>query len=382
MAAATHRVAIRSGVEAREAGVEYPTRRSRPDGAARGTMQPASPKIPHRRRWTLALVTAALGGITAAGWQYFRTSPEDARLAAIQSTVAWAARGDSNALEQLHRMTSADIPGLCQLIVPTDPTPFERRISQWRGLVPAALRRILPDPATKERESALARRAVVSIREWGSHLATAVRAECAGSSSGNLSDSYGILGSAAYRIAQTPAQYSDPDTIAALVVGVTNSSPWIRLYSVQALGSIGPLASNALPVLRRRRKDSGRTVSQHVAHAIFRISGHRREALDILFSSLGATDIEVLKAAVANLARICPGVAEKLPSTMDLLANNADHGQPVRGLPGGGEPGGPMARSYLESLASDADPEIATAAEQAVRRLLGVDNPDNRAGSR
>jgi len=345
-------------------------------------MQPASPKIPHRRRWTLALGTAALIGIAAVGSQSFRPSPGDTRLAAIQSTIAWAARGDSNALEQLRRMAPADIPELCQLIVPTDPTPFERKISQWRGRTPALLRRLLPDPATKERESALARRAMISIREWGPHLATAVRAECAGSSSGNLSDSYGILGSAAYRIAQAPAQYSDPDTIAALIGGVTNSSPWIRLYSVQALGSIGPLASNALPVLRRRRKDSGRTVAQHVAHAIFRISGHRREALDILFSSLGATDIEVLKAAVANLARICPGVAEKLPSTTDLLADNAHHGQSVRDLPGGGEPGGPLVRNYLGSLASDADPEIAAAAEQAVRRLLGVDTPNHRAGSR
>ena len=279
-------------------------------------------------------------------------------------------------------MTPADIPRLCQLFVPADPTPFERRISQWRDRAPAPLRRLLPDQATKERESALARRAVVSIQEWGPHLATAVRADCAGSSSGNLSDSYGILGSAAYRIAKAPEKYSDPDSIAALTGGVTNSSPWIRLYSVQALGSIGPLASNALPVLRGRRKDSGRTVAQHVAHAIFRITGNRREALDILFCSLGATDTEVLKAAVANLARICPGVVEKLPSTADLLADNAHPGQPVRDLPGGGAPGGALVRSCLEALASDADPEIAAAADRAVRRLLCVDTPDNHAASR
>jgi hypothetical protein len=208
------------------------------------------------------------------------------------------------------------------------------------------------------------------MNDWGPHFAAVVRAEAAAPTTDRLSDYGGVMQRASQRTHKNPALHSDPETVAAFAAGLTNREAWNRVHCILALTAIGPAASNAVPALRLRLNDGSRTLAQHAATALWRITDDRRGALETLLASLGSTDAEVQKAIRWDLGRIAPRAAANCPGHRELLADNAETNRrrPVAVPPYGG-PGGPKAWAYLSSLESDPDPDVGAAAKAALARM-------------
>ena len=128
--------------------------------------------------------------------------------------------------------------------------------------------------------------------------------------------------------------------------------------------------------------DGSRTLAQHAAEALWRITANRREALETLLASIGSKDDEVQKAIRLDLRHIAPRVAEDYPFRPALIADNPAVHRATIAVPPYSGPGGPMAWAYLRSLESDKDPDIAAAAKAALAKMRveglrqGVSVPD------
>ncbi len=307
--------------------------------------------------------------VVVAAWHFLRPAKRDLRALYVDRLIHRAAKADTNAVAQLRRFGSDDLPALCRIITTPKPLAWELRLNAWLGNVPVQLRGLFPDTALPEAKATQARLVVTAMEDWGPHFATVVRAEASAPTTDSRANYGGVMYKASRRTIEDPARHSDPETIAAFVAGLTNGHPWNRVHCVFALAAIGPTASNAAPALRLRLKDGSRTLAQHAAEALWRITGDRREALETLLASVGSRDNEVQKAIRLDLGHIAPRVVAGCPSCAALIADNLAVHRPTIAVPPYGGPGGPMAWAYLSLLESDADLDVAAAAKAARARM-------------
>lgn len=325
-----------------------------------------------RRRWILggAITGTPLMFLLGFSLLHLRI---DARRIHVGQLVQRAANRDATAVAELRQCRLEDLPELCRIIAAGRRTPWDLQAEIWRDRFPKPLRGVFPDHSLREAKAMQARNAVGSIPEWGTGFVAVIRADC--SSPAADSARRPLMQLAASAVRKDPIQHSNPETVAAFIAGLTNSSPWTRVFSVFALASIGPAASNAAPSLRSRFNDAGRTVGQHAAFAVWQTTGERLQPLEVLFSSLGSAEIETLKATVRNIHQIAPSAARELPSERALLADNPNVRASRRNLPYHGGPGGPRARRYLEQCQSSPDVDVAAAAKAALIRLREAELP-------
>ncbi|HRI16846.1 MAG TPA: hypothetical protein PLX89_27970, partial [Verrucomicrobiota bacterium] len=147
------------------------------------------------------------------------------------------------------------------------------------------------DQRTAASQSAL--KALAENPAWTNHIPEVLRASCRGAAL--IDDGARYFGVFSGRVSGRSRLPDTPETVNALTEAAASRSPWVQYYSICALGRIGPSASNALPVIKDRLHARGRTVAQHAAHALWRISGERREPLRVLVSGLNSPERDVLQ---------------------------------------------------------------------------------------
>lgn len=245
----------------------------------------------------------------------------------------------------------------------------------WRQRMPPWLQRQVPDPVLKMAAARKASAAIVAVGDWGDSFPEVVRTACDIRAAGAREIWCPIISTAATRVGRDPERpsHSNSNTIAAFAAGLTNGSPWIRVDCVRALAGLDPAAKDALPALRGRLHDPGRTVAQHAAHAVWRISGERRDALELLLLSLSSWEIETLKSATDRLRQIAPTASAGMPTPQALMEQQPRDVRTYHHLPYYCGPGGDRLLQYLTRLESnpnpDADADLASAAKAAHDRL-------------
>jgi hypothetical protein len=286
----------------------------------------------------------------------------------------WAAavEKDAKALELLDEIGDEHLPELCRLVTPTD-TSFRRWSETLWKWAPVPLRRWLPDPAWRIERLRVVARVLGQNPRWDGDLSAKIRVanQVARCGSGRDEDyAARILVSVGDQIHRDPSRFGGTDIIRALSNCVTNRSPWVQFHSVHALDHLGPCASDSVPVLRSRYAAGGRTVAQHAAHAVWRITGERQEPLTVLLVSLTSSDKDVLSWTLGYLGELAPQTRSRLPARTVLLSENHGHvGGGSRRLPGTCGLAGPVTCAFLRELAQDPDAELAAAARQAGERV-------------
>jgi hypothetical protein len=311
----------------------------------------------------MALLTVAAVSI------FLQPIPQSFRSFSIYILIHRAANGNPDAVEDIRHLGPSDLPVLCRIIATSTPWSWEVRLEALRQNVPERFRGFIPNVPLAMATAAQARFAVTAMNDWGPHFAAVVRAEASAITADPQASYGGVISTASRRTIQDPTRHADPETVAAFIGGLTNTESWNRVHCVFALAAIGPTATSAVPALRLRLNDRSRTVAQHAAEALWRITGDRRNALETLLASLGSKDDEVQKAIRLDLGRIAPQVAADCPSRSVLIADNIAVDRPTRAVPAVCGPGGPITWAYLRMLESDSDPDVAAAAQAARARM-------------
>lgn len=295
----------------------------------------------------------------------------------MSNWIRAAANGDAEAASKLKQLDASALPELYRFLTNSRLSALERQVVDWRQRLPTWLQRQVPDPNLKLAAARKAAAAVVAIGDWGDSFPEVVRTACDLRAADAREVWCPIISTAATRVARDPGRHSNSNIIAAFAEGLTNGSPWIRVDCVRALASLGPAAKDALPALRGRLRDPGRTVAQHAAHAVWRISGERRDALELLLLSLSSWDIETLKAATGRLAQIAPAASAGMPTPQALMEQQPRDHRNYQHLPYYCGPGGERLLKYLGRLESNpdalADADLASAAKAAHARLRTVE---------
>ena len=131
-----------------------------------------------------------------------------------------------------------------------------------------------------------------------------------------------VIGVIAYR---NPGAPEMPGVVPALVSGAENANARVRQLAVQALGSVGRTASNAIPVISRCTKDEHEWVRMCAVEALRRIGIPTSQALEALHGSLSDPNGTVQIFAVQALYAFGKPATNAVPLLIQLT-KNADDG--------------------------------------------------------
>ncbi len=336
---------------------------------------------PARRRPGLILVLAVVleGAIGAGVWAGFgiHIRPK-VHGRTVEDWVAAVAHGDdTNAPVVLQRLESSHLPELCSL-ARRDATTIEWAAYRWQGHLPIPMRVLVPDPTFRRACADVALNTLARDPDWGGHSVEILRTALDAPPSPTRSDydaHVRVFDSLDRRWRHNPDELArtlltDPGLVTVLGSALTNQNPWIQYHAVHALDCIGPGASNAVPLLRTRYHSGGRTVAQHAAHAVWHLSGERREPLTILLASLGSWDKDVLTWTLRYLVEMAPESKRFLPEWQELAGDNLKSPGGVSfGLPARCGAGGPVVLGLLDRMQGCQDAELAEAAKEAAARI-------------
>jgi hypothetical protein len=107
----------------------------------------------------------------------------------------------------------------------------------------------------------------------------------------------------------------------ASTVALTNALQ-LQMVSVMTLGSIGPPAASALPLLNQYLKNPGFELRIRAAIAIWRINRDTNTVLPILLNDLNRAEIHHLPEMFLTLGQIGPAASNALPKMRHELATN------------------------------------------------------------
>jgi HEAT repeat protein len=124
-----------------------------------------------------------------------------------------------------------------------------------------------------------------------------------------------VIGAIAYR---NPAAPEIPGVVPALGSGAENKDVGVRRVAVQALGSVGRTASNAIPVLSRCTKDEDSWVRKCAVEALRRIGTPTPQASKALHDSLSDPDGTVQIFAVQALYELGQPPTNAVPLLIQL----------------------------------------------------------------
>lgn len=289
----------------------------------------------------------------------------------VEHWIRAAASGKEPAAELvLQRADPECLPDLARWA--GDPrSALDRAIRNWRPRLPGMFQTQLPDSRWRDACTLVSLRALARHTNWGTHAALILREVATTGVSVGETERASVFDAMHRRVRRDPGLLTDTNLMAAVIGGVTNRNPWIQYHSIAMLGLAGPRAISALPVVRWRLSATGRTIAQHAAGTVWRISGERREPLVVLLLSLTSRDQPTLDWAHRYLFEMAPETQQSLPGWKALMADNPPTaGTPRRALlPSNAGPGGPVVHQILEKLSTSKDADLAAAAQEALERL-------------
>lgn len=299
----------------------------------------------------------------------------------IQQWVRVAASGKDPAAEQvLRRVDPECLPELAKW-AGDHRSAIAQIIRKWWPKIPRPVQSILPDPGVRDACTRVSLIALARHTNWGPHTALILRSAVgpAAAVGGASSDTerIAVFDAMHRRVRRDPAALADTNCIAVVALGAMHRNPWIQYHSLVMLGIAGPGATSALPVVKARMTAKGRTIAQHAAGTVWRISGERREPMVLLLVSLASRDQPTLDWAHRYLYEMAPETLPLLPGWKVLMTDNPPPTVATRWLlPFPCGPGGPLLIRTLEKLTEAKDADLAAASREALDRLLrAAENP-------
>jgi HEAT repeat protein len=160
--------------------------------------------------------------------------------------------------------------------------------------------------------------------------------------------------------------------VPALVEGLRDAAPAVRLYCAVALGAIGPDAADGEPALAKALQDEDRAVRLQAIASLGGLGPAAKPAVGALVETLAAADNgeEIRSEAAQALGGIGPEAAAAVPALIEALRDKhaALHRWAAFGL-GGIGPKAREAVSVLTDMLRDRHPYYRHAAATALRRI-------------
>lgn len=303
-----------------------------------------------------------------------RSSDVEVEGRALNAWIDDAMAGSNDARGVLERLDPKHIPTFCRR---AQVSPYQKTLERWAGKVPA-LSRFIPDRARFNERQAVILNALRINPDWGDHTAEILRTACAVPNqsifgrAGEAAER--LVTTASYRVRRDLEKYRTAGILEEFGSALTNRSSWVQYNAICTLGNFGQSASNWLPVLKKRYDSHGRTLAQHAARAVWRISGEREEPLAILLLGFTSKQHDVYNWTRYYLGEMASNSLPSIPVQKVLAEDNPEvpGRRKLPGLPAACGPGGPLAHRIIEQLQKSEDIELAEAAVEAARRLETV----------
>ena len=178
-----------------------------------------------------------------------------------------------------------------------------------------------------------------------------------------------VMGAIAYRNQDAPLIQ---EAVPALTKAAQSGDSQVRMYSVQALGAVGPSASKATPILLRLTKDENASVRMCAVEALGRIGIAGPEAVQALIAATTDSSGDVQLTAIKALSKIGRPPTNTVPALIQLAKNESENeGVRCAAVEALGEfvATSPEARDVLNLALSDSSNFVRSVAKQTLDSL-------------
>ncbi|MEO1995319.1 MAG: HEAT repeat domain-containing protein [Planctomycetaceae bacterium] len=180
-----------------------------------------------------------------------------------------------------------------------------------------------------------------------------------------------VRGHAAYGLGEI-GPVPDQDVVGHLLLGASDKHDFVREKALQALARIGKQAVSTLPTLQKHLRNVEYANRVHAAYAVWRISGHNQEPLQILLQLASERDSDL--EAIMMIGRLGPAAGAAVPTMIEYLGSDdpdirLESAQTLGQIGAAAQP----ALTELNRLSTkDADSEVR---EQAAAAVKSINNP-------